>query len=551
MKNRILLVHLSTTRNYPMEEIGIAYIASTLRSKGYEVKIIGGVEEDINYNELVEYKPSVVGLTLYKVNKLASYKFCENIRAIMGNNVHITAGGYLASYHDEDVLKENKLINTIIRGEGEYIFLELMEFINSKKSISEVKGLTYITENGDIVRNESAEYIENLSDLPFPARDYLIEKKLNIALVCTSRGCKGNCNFCIARSYWGKWRGRAVDNIIEELKELNKLGIKNVNFVDTSFEDPDYKCERMYSIAKAIVDNKIEIKYFIDVRAEFYRKCSKKLIEILKESGLIMTLIGIEAGNEKDLKVYGKIANSEDNEKCLNFFSNNDILVNIGFINFNPYSEVVGLRENIDFLERNGFAFDMYKITSRYQLAKGSRLYERIKDDGLLLDGNYDDLYNYKFKDSKVGMLNSFLNERLAIVNKETKNAYLYFSQLIYYKLMLYGMKETFKRMQDIELNLDDAIKTIDEHLSEVNFILKEVNSINANYIRKLIDLAEYGWNEESALIITENNMGIERLSEFITILSTKKAIFYRKMIKNYKKHRVEIDSIFFNYVTL
>ena len=66
MLNKILLVTLNGTRNSEMEDIGVGYLASFLRSKGFTVKMIGGEEEKLDYEDIVKYAPDVIGVTLYK-----------------------------------------------------------------------------------------------------------------------------------------------------------------------------------------------------------------------------------------------------------------------------------------------------------------------------------------------------------------------------------------------------------------------------------------------------------------------------------------------------
>ena len=55
----------------------------------------------------------------------------------------------------------------------------------------------------------------------------ILESKL-IATVPIAQGCLGECTFCIDRLIWGRLRSFPLDRIIEEIKKLVKLGVKEI-----------------------------------------------------------------------------------------------------------------------------------------------------------------------------------------------------------------------------------------------------------------------------------------------------------------------------------
>lgn len=537
MKYKVLLVQLYGNRSFAMEEIGIGYITAVLRKYGYTVAITGGAEEEVNYEEIKEFKPDIVGVCIYKVNKQAVYTLCKKIKQLIPR-VYISAGGYLATYHDVNILQEANFIDFVIRGEGEFAFLELVKTLENNRGLADVKGLTYRKEN-KIIRNEDHELIEDLNVLPLPARDFLINKKLNIALVSTSRGCKANCHFCIARNFWMNWRGRNVDNVLEELAYLRSIGIKKINFIDTSFEDPDPSLTRLRKMAQGIIDKKLNISYFADVRAGIYKKCNNELIDLLKKSGLRIVIIGIETGNEFDLKLYGKRANLVDNNECIEFFKRNGIFVNAGFINFNPYSSFEGLYENILFLEKHFFAYDMLRILSRYQLAKGSQLYDKIENDGLLKNENFDNIYDYKFINETIEKLYDYLIAKVNHINEISNFAITYISSMLYYMFRLHDFREHLT-----DVGVESAVEIINAHFNNIENKLRIVNKSNSNYFQELLSLAQNDWNEKDADDITNNYVKVDTLLAFKKDLEGMRLKFYRVMLKKYGKYIEDIEYV-------
>lgn len=61
--------------------------------------------------------------------------------------------------------------------------------------------------------------------------------------VSTSRGCFSSCLFCSVAAFWRtsegvKWRGRSINNIVDELEQLYHKGARYFKFVDDSFIEP-------------------------------------------------------------------------------------------------------------------------------------------------------------------------------------------------------------------------------------------------------------------------------------------------------------------------
>ncbi len=91
-------------------------------------------------------------------------------------------------------------------------------------------------------------------------------------------------------------------------------------------------------------------------RPDFARRVKPDLVELLYQSGLMGALIGIESHDKNSLKIYNKKTSPSDNTMVIDLFRSHNIHVDIGFIMFHPFSQFEGLHENIDFLEKQGFA---------------------------------------------------------------------------------------------------------------------------------------------------------------------------------------------------
>ena len=514
-----------------VEELGLGYIAAWLRKNKYEVMLIQASAENIKYDEIEAFQPQVVAYSMYGVSKHEVYRVCEQVKKLLPDSFTI-AGGYFVSQFFDEVLKEEEYIDCIIRGEGEMVMLETIEHYFAGKDFGDVKGLVY-RKDGEIIFNPSQELIKDLDMLPWPSRDILVKNKLKIVLVSTSRGCNGRCSFCPSHSYWRCWRGRSPENIVEEIEHIyNTYKISLFNFIDCSFEDPDKECARLKEIAQRIVDKKLRISWFCDMRAEFRRKATPELMELLYKSGMCGVCIGIESANDKDLKLYKKIASVEDNTEVVKLFTKYKINMIYGFINFNPYSDFEGLYKNIDYLEKNLFAINVDTIVNAYTVYKDSDMYNRIVKDGLMTDfhvGAYGYSYGYHFVDHRIESLCHYIGSHVKEVNERVNSAFI--------KLKIYGNDfvtilnhvTRFAHMEQNEKLMNmccDCEKTYYE-------IKREANASVAQATRELIKLAEENWSEEAAdEIFHEKYLSDRYLKEIIARFESLIFPLYTKLLR-------------------
>ena len=204
---------------YTKDEIGLCSLAAYLRQFGYHVKLIGNTVENIDFNSIIDFHPHIIGATIYERTKKEVLNVLYKLK-IMMPTVKLCIGGPSVTFYAKELLETYRFIDYAIKGEGEIALLALLKALENNDNLSSIKGLAYRDKGQLHSDNTFGEYIENLDTLPFPSRDLLAENKLGYAVVMGSRGCKGSCGFCYARSFWKTWRGRALPNIVDEIEYL-------------------------------------------------------------------------------------------------------------------------------------------------------------------------------------------------------------------------------------------------------------------------------------------------------------------------------------------
>ncbi|MFQ6052322.1 MAG: B12-binding domain-containing radical SAM protein [Candidatus Hydrothermarchaeota archaeon] len=103
--------------------LGLAYIAGILEEKGITAHIT-----DLNLgNEKINGKNDydVVGISTLTPTAKKSIELANRIKS-MDSEIPIVMGGPHVTFMDEQVLKTG-VVDFVVRGEGEYTFLELLE----------------------------------------------------------------------------------------------------------------------------------------------------------------------------------------------------------------------------------------------------------------------------------------------------------------------------------------------------------------------------------------------------------------------------------------
>lgn len=492
---KILLISIYVPgMTYMYEDLGLCYVGAFLRKKGYEVIIKSYIEPNIDINEIVSLNSNLIGFSLYDLSKTAVFKVINEIKRINPTQ-HIFVGGNSATFNGENLMKENLNINYIIRGEGEQPTYNLAEKLRLGEPISDVRGIIY-REDNMLIRTEDMPVISDLDALPMPARDILLDRKLSTAAISTSRGCKGNCSFCACKLFWGSWRGRSADSVVDEIEYLNSnYGIKAIHFIDGSFEDPDKNLTRLQAIVDGILERKIQVSYYANFRATIHRKATPSLMNKLAQSGLCGALIGIESFSDQNLRYFQKTATAQDNHATIQLFAKHGIHIEPGFILFNPYTTFEDLYRDMKYLKKYGFASNPNHICTRYALYKKCAMYERIQKDGLLC-ADKETEYGYHFIDRRIETLSDYLMQTCNELNEETDLA---MDRFKYYCSRFMSLLAYYQR------NFDDtrSDNIITRTKKEVEKVLDILNDTFSNLFFELLDLAQKNWNVYKAQEIT------------------------------------------------
>lgn len=311
---KILLVNPSTRNEHVPENppLGLLYLASALRER-HDVWVLDFDALKYSWeqieNRLKKERPDVIGITCTTYSYHSLVKICRIAQNILPET-KIAIGGPQITAKPEISLRETRADFAVV-GEGEVAIQEILNNLNSEDRI--VFG----------------ERVTNLNKIPFPARDLLepdITSYLGNAprhtnpetVMLWSRGCPHDCLFC-SDTVFKKQRPRfrSAENIVEEIKELSKLGIKEIFVYDDELAGMTREQGRwLKEVCSLIIkENLNNIIFKCQGRCASF--INLETLELMKKAGFRTIMWGCESGSNKVLQVIRKGVRVKDIEKAM------------------------------------------------------------------------------------------------------------------------------------------------------------------------------------------------------------------------------------------
>lgn len=340
--------------------LGIGYLAATLRAAGYRVEIF---DFQIEREEILEaarrLNPLLIGFSLifqYFVDRFGSLA-----RYLRENEIacHFTIGGHFPSLSHEHTLEIIPDLDSVVRFEGELTLLELCDVLGRGEEWRGIEGLAYRS-NGEILTTPMRHLIHDLDDLPYPDRSYrdtaILGRKITPLLA--SRGCARTCSFCSIHMFYRIAPGKVVRTrnpakVVEEMKRLHEeRGTRIYLFQDDDFPlfGPAWRrwtrefLEELHG--SGLVGKTI---WKINCRADVVEP---ELFSEMRDAGLYLVYMGLESGSDEGLDTLHKEITVEQNIQATKILREVGLMFEFGFMMFDPSSSFDSVRANVSFLRR-------------------------------------------------------------------------------------------------------------------------------------------------------------------------------------------------------
>lgn len=219
----------------PYFPLGLLYLAGYVRAQGHQVSVFDGTfEEDVAAfsARLTAEQPDVVGISAVLPQRdmaltLAAQAKAAKILVVLGGPDPTKDPAYYLQFPQVDV---------VVHHEGEQTLDTLLRLVDAGPVTPALlacePGIAFRDPTGHVLVNQPRPLLENLDDLPLPARDLIDMKRYldtwreengySSLTISTARGCPYGCDWCRDSVHGQEFRQRSPQSVSEEVKFLKE-----------------------------------------------------------------------------------------------------------------------------------------------------------------------------------------------------------------------------------------------------------------------------------------------------------------------------------------
>jgi radical SAM superfamily enzyme YgiQ (UPF0313 family) len=278
-------------------------VLSGILGQEYEVEVMDAIIEKMSPDECLRrimdggYK-AVVFLT-GTASWRQDFEFLKEIKTNKQDQPLLIGNGDILLYEAEKFLSDYNFLDAIL---FDYTSSDVLDYLKGDFGLI---GSMAFRNNGKVeIRRANVRAQEYSYPVPhhqkFPLKKYLLAqgKRFPFTTAQTSFGCPFRCSFCVASTLGFKYR--SVDNILEELRYICSLGIKEVYLIDFTFES---RRQNTLELCQRMVDEGLDLTWICSSRAS---TLDKELLTWMKKAGCHTILLGVESGDDEMLESYSK-----------------------------------------------------------------------------------------------------------------------------------------------------------------------------------------------------------------------------------------------------
>ena len=287
----------------PYAPLGILYLSSHLRARGFEVEIYDstfGSRREL-FDILDQGTPSTIGIygnlmTRRNVLEIAARARERGWRVILGGPEPVN---YAAEYLEAGA-------DVVVQGEGELVLEELLAARTDEAALAGIHGIVFRNSEGRVIRTAPAPQISNLDAQPWPDRERIdLSRYLktwrerhgagSVSLI-TARGCPYHCRWCSHATFGKTHRRRSPQSVACEAEWImNRYQPEMLWYADDVFTiHPGW----LFQYAQEMRQRSLRVPFECITRAD---RLNARVAETLAELGCFRVWIGSESGSQRVL----------------------------------------------------------------------------------------------------------------------------------------------------------------------------------------------------------------------------------------------------------
>lgn len=382
--------------------IGLLHLATYLKAKGFEVKLIDCNIED-NYKGLIaeEIKDAIcIGISVMTAQIIHARDLCVFIKNELNANMPLIMGGVHPTLYPQETLNE-EFVDYVVIGEGELAMFNLLHAIKNDNlgAVESLAGIAYKDRNGNLQLNPGRDLF-NYTEMPH--FDYSVlnprvftayKKEETYFPLLSSRGCPYRCAFCINVVIKNiKWRAFSAERTVAEIERIIKMGFKRIWFWDENFFVNKQRIEEIMHLLEL---KNIKFEGYAAGRADYIRHnyLNQELLIRLKKRGFHRIGFGFESGSQRILDYLQKDITVEQILNAVRHCSEAGIRTSGSFMVGLPIENEEDVRKTIDIIGKISSISPNIGINGPqfYRPYPGSKIYQDCLKSGWIEPKNFQE----------------------------------------------------------------------------------------------------------------------------------------------------------------
>ena len=303
----------SSYLHYPMD---LLYLSGRLSKENYDISVIDALAKknspEETLNKISNLNPSFIVSLVGSISWEEDKEFLKKVKA-QNPKIKIIGTGDIFLDDGSKVIQENDFFDACILDFSDNSILNILKKLSESPNGKEPLENCIYKENGSGPIIGKITRVKGEFTLPTPKHEYFPLKEYKYAFsrsfptahLMTDFGCAFNCSFCPIRVDNLGFKVRPINEIIEELKYLKSLGVKELYFRDQTF---GANKKRAIELCNRMVKENLRFSWHCFSRVDVM---NEELLDAMKSSGCHTIIFGIESVNEKTLQNVQKRINAE------------------------------------------------------------------------------------------------------------------------------------------------------------------------------------------------------------------------------------------------
>jgi radical SAM superfamily enzyme YgiQ (UPF0313 family) len=364
--------------------LGLAYIAGAVLDAGHDVAVTDFATYTHDYTQPSYLDELPLDADVYGISAMSAQvrwlkQTLQHLKT--KTTAKLVVGGPHASACPEECLEMGA--DHAVRGDGERVFCALVA--------------------GDEQSPVTTGYIENISALPWPARDlfdmHRYKRRVGIARgvhLITLRGCPYACAFCDKASVSRRVRYRTLQDVLAEVDHFLDRGVYGFVIYDDIFT---LNHDRAFKFCREFKRRNIMWRGWSRANT-----LDEDILTAMRDSGMVSITMGIESGDDTVLDRINKRTSAADNYRALHLCKKLGVPVRCSLMYGNPGESRESIENTIRMIEET--QPDEWNLAVLAPVP-GSAIWERPEEYGIRLDKkavrDADYVMTNRFGDSGIG----------------------------------------------------------------------------------------------------------------------------------------------------